>query len=100
MVTRSYLAETLEDLRDYVNDTLCQIDQLEYGAFPLTERLLLRGGAPCGVYFCLHGPRSMKLVAIWDAALNLVLFYGANGQRLQRTQLSAGPPLPAPRAAA
>lgn len=100
MVTRSYLAETLEDLRDYVTDTLCQIDQLEYGAFPLTERLLLRGGAPCGLYFCLHGPRAVTFVAIWDAALNLVLFYGANGERFQRTKLLAGPPLHALRPAA
>jgi len=53
----------------------------------MTERLLLRAGRPCGMYFCLHGPRSVKFSAIWDAGNNAVLFYGATGERFYRTSL-------------
>lgn len=85
--------QTLDDLRTYVNETLCEIDLLEIGAFPMTERILLRNGQPCGMYFCLHGPRSVKLSAIWETERNTILFYGSNGQRQQRTQLVSAPEL-------
>jgi hypothetical protein len=26
----------------------------------------LRGGTPCGIHFCLHGPRATKFSAIWE----------------------------------
>ena len=87
MVTRASKFETLDDLRRYVNRVLCDRDQLEIGAFELTERLLTRGGKPCGLHFCLHGPRSLKLSAIWDALTNAVLFYGSTGERFFTAQL-------------
>lgn len=93
MVTSSRQFQTLEDLRDYVNETLCQIDQLEPDAFPITQRLLVRRQAPCGVSFCLHGPRAVKFTAIWDAHENSILFYGPNGERVQKTSIVAGPSL-------
>lgn len=87
---------SLDELRNYVNQTLCQRDHLEMGAFHLTEKLLLRRDEPCGMYFCLHGPRSVKFSAIWDALRNVVLFYGSSGERFLTAHLAQGPQLAAP----
>ena len=85
--------QTLEDLRVYVNHTLCSREQLEPNAFPLSERLLIQRDKPCGMYFCLHGPRAVKFTAVWDAMRNLVMFYGATGERFQTTRLMDAPVL-------
>jgi hypothetical protein len=84
---------SLEELRDYVNQTLCSREHLEPNAFPLSERLLVQRDKPCGMYFCLHGPRAVKFTAVWDAVRNLVMFYGATGERFQTTRLMHAPPL-------
>jgi hypothetical protein len=84
---------SLEQLRNFVHETLCRRNELEMGAFHLTERILVRNQHPCGVMFCLHGPRSVKLTAIWEIERNTVLFYGSDGQRQERTQLMAAPEL-------
>jgi hypothetical protein len=57
----------------------------------MTERVLLRGGKPCGMYFCLHGPRATKFTAIWESDGNQVLFYGSRGERFLKTQLVEAP---------
>ena len=85
----------LEDLRKYVHRTICQYNELEENAFEVTERILIRNGHPCGIFFCLHGPRSVRLTAIWETDRNSVLFYGSAGQRLQTTRLSQAPKLQA-----
>jgi len=84
---------SLNDLREFVHGVLCEHDQLEAGAFAMTERILTRGGKPCGIYFCLHGPRAVKFSAIWEKERNTVLFYGANGERFHRIQLIEAPKL-------
>ena len=81
----------LNDLRTYVQKQLCDQNELEVGAFQFTERVLERSGAPCGIFFCLHGPRSVKLVAIWETGSNTVLFYRSTGERLARIRLSGAP---------
>lgn len=81
----------ITDLRQYVYETLCNQNDFELGAFQTTERILVRGGKPCGIYFCLHGPRSVKLTAIWETERNTILFYGSAGERLQKTQLTQAP---------
>lgn len=83
----------LGELRQFVYETLCQSQELEPSVFPMTERLLVRNGKPCGVYFCLHGPRAVKFTAIWEQDRNVVLFYGACGSRFQTTRLSEVPRL-------
>ena len=85
--------QALDDLRNYVQTTLCQQNQLEKGAFEITERILVRGQRPCGIFFCLHGPRSVKLTAIWETERNTILFYGSSGERTQKTQLVPAPSL-------
>lgn len=82
---------TIEDLKDYVYQTLCNHEKLEIGVFPMTQKLLTRRAQPCGMYFCLHGPRSVKFTAIWDSERNLVLFYGATGERFMKLQLASAP---------
>ena len=82
---------SLTDLRAYVQRELCDQNELEVGAFHFTERVLEKCGAPCGIFFCLHGPRSVKLVAIWETSSNTILFYGSSGERVERIQLAHSP---------
>ncbi len=84
---------SLQDLRNYVEITICQLHQLEPRAFRMTESLLVRQGKPCGMYFCLHGPRSVKFVAIWETDQNTVLVYGSRGERVGRYRLAGRPPI-------
>ena len=93
MFTTSPVIQTLDDLRNYVNTILCQHNQLEIGAFPLTERILVRADRPCGIYFCLHGPRAVKFSAIWETQHNTILFYGSTGERFDKIQLVEAPRL-------
>lgn len=93
MFTSFPVIQTLHELRDYVNNILCQHNQLEVGAFPLTERILTRADRPCGIYFCLHGPRAVKFSAIWETQRNTILFYGSTGQRFHKIQLVEAPRL-------
>jgi hypothetical protein len=93
MFTSSPVIRSLAELREYVNEVLCQHNELEIGAFQLTERILVRGDQPCGIYFCLHGPRAVKFTAIWETLENTVLFYGASGQRFHKTRLVEAPRL-------
>jgi hypothetical protein len=91
MLTTDPVIHTLDQLRQYINSVLCEFNQLEIGAFPLTERILIRAERPCGIYFCLHGPRAVKFTAIWETQHNTVLFYGSTGERFHKTQLVEAP---------
>lgn len=93
MMATSLHIEDLADLRNYVHDTLCQQNQLERGAFQISERIMVRSDRPCGIFFCLHGPRSVKLTAIWETEKNTILFYGSSGERQCKTQLVHAPKL-------
>jgi hypothetical protein len=87
MLTTSQQVRNLDDLREYVNETLCDHYQLQCNAFRMTERVLRRRDRPCGIYFCLNGPRAVQFTAIWEAERNQVLFYGSAGERILKTQL-------------
>jgi hypothetical protein len=84
---------SLEQLRDYVVEVLCQRSQLKVGAYQITERVLLRGKKPCGMFFCLHGPRAVKFTAIWETDQNRILLYGSSGERIGKVQLTDAPRL-------
>lgn len=88
MATRFRAIRNLDDLREYVHETLCERYQLQIDAFRMTERVLRRRENPCGIHFCLHGPRAVKFTAIWETDRNQVLFYDSNGERFQKTQLT------------
>ena len=91
MHTRLQHISNLDALRDFVNETLCDHYELKLDAFQITERVLRRGGRPCGMYFCLHGPRAVKFTAIWETDRNRILFYGSTGERFLKTQLLVAP---------
>lgn len=86
---------TLDELRHYVQQTLCDREQLEFGAFGFSERILVRAGRPCGIFFCVHGPRAVMFTAIWETTRNTILFYTSTGERFQKVQLAAAPQLEA-----
>ncbi len=88
MLAQFQQINNLDELREYVNETLCDYYELQMDAFHLTEHVLHRGGKPCGIYFCLHGPRAVKFTAIWEIDRNQVLFYGSSGERFLKTQLT------------
>ena len=83
--------DNLTELRIYIQNTICQQNELQVGAFDITERILVRGRRPCGMFFCLHGPRSVKLTAIWETDRNTILFYSSSGERVCKTQLVQAP---------
>ena len=87
--------DNLNDLRTYVRQTICDQNELEPDAFQVTERILVRSRKPCGIFFCLHGPRSVKLTAIWETDRNTILFYSSSGERVLKTQLVQAPVLAA-----
>jgi len=93
MTAQTPMINTLNDLRTYIHQTICEQNELIQSAFQMTERILVRGGKPCGVFFCVHGPRSVKLTAIWESEQNTILFYGSSGQRLLKTALVTTPQL-------
>ncbi len=83
--------ESLDELRDYVYTTLCDYGHFQRGAFSMTQQILVRGGKPCGIHFCLHGPRQVRVSAIWETDRNCVFFYGSDGQRFRKVQLVQAP---------
>jgi len=70
-----------EAFYEAVEQRLCDLGQLVARQFPMTRRELLRGGKVCGIYFCVHGPRSVKLTAIADFEKKVVIYYGSDGIR-------------------
>ena len=83
---------TLEDLRAFVEKTICDRNQLLVGAFKFHEQVVVRSGKPCGLHLTLCGPRAVEFSAIWDAHCHTILFYDCNGHRFQSSDLphSAG----------
>jgi hypothetical protein len=87
---------SFSDIRRYVTETLSQQEMLRPESVRLTLNPLKRGGKPCGVFFCLHGPRSLRLTAVWETDANTILFYGSRGERIQRTRLIGAPSIDSP----
>ena len=79
---------TLDELRDYVHHTLCDKENLLAEQFSMTERELSRRGRQCGLQFSVHGPRHVRLGAIWESDHNQVYFYDARGTRFLKIRLA------------
>jgi hypothetical protein len=74
------------DLKQFVYTTLCSDHHLLQNSFSTNETVIKRGkNVPCGVLFCLNGPRAVKFTAIWEKEKNQVFFYGADGKRYRQT---------------
>jgi hypothetical protein len=82
---------TLEALRQYVLEGLCQRYNLDPAQMPLREIVITRRGNPCGLFFEVQGPRLLKTYAIWAGEENRILFYDTNGERFAETRLSDTP---------
>lgn len=87
MIAKFPFSIDLQSLRQLVQQKLCDIGMLEPDQFPMTERQLLKAGQTCGVYFCLHGPRSVKLTAIADFEQASLICYGSDGSRTAEERL-------------
>ena len=83
----SSCAWTVDQLRHFVHDTLCQHENLVAQQFALQTIPLTRMGGRCGLQFLLRGPRSVRLGAVWNAEQNLVYFYNARGERFLKRSL-------------
>ncbi|TWU47723.1 hypothetical protein Poly59_45640 [Rubripirellula reticaptiva] len=81
----STLCETIEK-------RLCELGHLVPNQFQMTQREVVRGGKSVGVYFCVHGPRSVKLTAICDFNKKQVIFYGSDGIRRESMPVAVQPP--------
>ncbi|MGE3805868.1 MAG: hypothetical protein AB7K24_14430 [Gemmataceae bacterium] len=82
---------TLEDLRRFVRQTLCDHDKLDLEESPFFEGQITRSGQPCGLFYQVHGPRLLKLYAVWAADENRILFYDATGVRFSEVRVSEAP---------
>jgi hypothetical protein len=91
MATRLLQIDSLDGLREYISETISDYYELKNGAFPITEKVLIRAGKPCGIYYCMLGPRAVRFSAIWETDRNQVLFYGPRGERVLKTQLAEAP---------
>jgi len=78
---------TLEDLRAFIHKELCERENLLADQFTMTEMQLRRRDRTCGLQFSLHGPRSVRLGAIWASDHNMVYFYDAQGVRYAKVRL-------------
>ncbi len=78
---------TLEQLKLFVHIVLCRKENLLEHHFPMTELELTQNGVRCGYQFVLHGPRSVKLAAVWAEPSNEILLYDATGNRFSRIRL-------------
>ena len=85
-----YATPQIEQLRKLVSKVLCKQSDFEEGIFKISERTLKRGQDACGIFFCLHGPRSVKLTAVWECKDNSIRFYGSNGEKFKTINLESG----------
>ncbi|MEM6655403.1 MAG: hypothetical protein AAF596_06340 [Planctomycetota bacterium] len=77
-----------DEIREYIYEMLCSRDNLQPGSFAISERPLTRRGETCAIFFCLHGPRLLRLTAIWDTQAGAILFYGSRGERFLKTEVA------------
>ena len=78
---------TLDQLKNFVHIALCRKENLLEHHFPMSELELTQNGNRCGYQFVLHGPRSVKLAAVWAEPSNEILMYDATGHRFASIRL-------------
>jgi len=78
---------TLDDLRSFIHRKLCDKENLLADEFRMTEMRLMRRARECGLQFSLHGPRNVRMGAIWAADHNTIYLYDAQGNRYEKIRL-------------
>jgi hypothetical protein len=91
MLTQVAALSSLEDLRRYVLQTLCDYDRLDPNQTPLFQSVMTRSRRPCGLYFLIQGPRQLRTTALWISDEHRILFYDSTGMRVAETRLSDAP---------
>jgi hypothetical protein len=91
MATSVFSLPTFDDLRQHVLETLCKHDLLDPQQTPFFQGLVTRAGRPCGLFFEVQGPRSLRTYALWSGNENRILFYDGQGERIAETRLSEAP---------
>lgn len=86
-------ATTMNELCEKVKQILCDKDNLDPEQTPFTHSTIMKRGAPCGMFFQVHGPRLLKNYAVWASDEDRILFYDCNGERFADLQLSEAPDL-------
>ena len=89
MLDTTVTIPTLDALRQYVHAQLCAKESLLEDQFQTHEDPLMKRGQVCGRQFQLHGPRSIRLGAIWASDQNLIYFYDTQGERYLKVRLTA-----------
>lgn len=84
-------AVNLQALGVRVERQLCELGHLVSGQFPMTQREVVRSGKTVGIYFCVHGPRSVKMTAIYDFKKKQVIYYGSDGIRRESVSVVSKP---------
>lgn len=79
---------TLNNLRAFVKQTICERNQLQLAGCQVHEKILVRYGKPCGIYFTVCGPRTVQFSAIWDADRSTIFFYGCDGDRFHPSDVT------------
>jgi hypothetical protein len=82
---------SMEDLRRYVHETLCEHENLLADQFQLQELPLTRLNEDCGRQYLLRGPRQVQLGAVWARPANTLYFYDARGFRFRKEALPSVP---------
>ncbi len=82
---------TLDELREFVFQTLCAHDNLDPQQTPRFEGPIQRRGQPCGLFFQVSGPRLLRNHAIWAGEEDRILFYASTGERFLQARLSEAP---------
>lgn len=90
MHTKVDEVHTLDELRQFIHQALCEKEKLLADQFTMTEVRLTSGSGPCGIQFCLRGPRNVRLAAIWVADRNVAYLYDARGERYAKVALTNG----------
>ena len=82
--------QSFGDLKSFIYSEICKDHGLlAEGAFT-KETVVRRGSEPCGIVFCLYGPRAVQFSAIWEWEGRRALFYNPNGTRYREITLDVG----------
>jgi hypothetical protein len=82
---------TLDHLRTYVRNTLCERDRLDPDQSQMRQGLIQRRGRTCGLFFQVLGPRLLRTYAVWAGDEDRILFYDSTGDRFAEVRLCESP---------
>jgi len=85
---------TIDELRSFVQATLCQKENLLLEQSKLRQAPLVKQGKICGFQFSVQGPRQVRLGAVWASDRNDIYFYDTRGNRYHRKTDLGSVPMP------